>query len=226
MKADSVDKVVMQYFGAVTARQFIYKDVTYGVPRLTVSPLLLRGYTCPMGCGGCCPRFSLDYLPGEDQPRGTRPRTVRFNGYEVIIWSDTQEDHDSPRCRNLRQEDGRCGIHVRRPFSCDFELIRFMSRPGTAHMSQRLFSRGWNMKRTDGGQGAKCEMLPADPETVADVIRKLGRLTEWAQHFGIPTRVPRIIDWIESIKDDPMGADPLVLPARKVRTHVPSKDEH
>lgn len=218
MKADSVDKIVMQYFGAVTAQTFEYKGETYGVPRLTVSPLLLRGYTCPAGCGGCCPRFSLDYLPQEDQPRGTRPRTVKFNGYEVIIWSDTQEDHASDRCRNLRAEDGRCMIHKRRPFSCDFELIRFMARPGTAHMSQRLFSRGWNMKRTDGGKGAKCEMLPADPETIEDVQRKLKRLTEWAQHFGITTRVPRILDWIEKIKDDPMGADPLVLPARKVRS--------
>ena len=122
MKADSVDKIVMQYFGAVTAQTFEYKGETYGVPRLTVSPLLLRGYTCPAGCGGCCPRFSLDYLPQEDQPRGTRPRTVKFNGYEVIIWSDTQEDHASDRCRNLRAE---ARVVVDRP--------RMRLRSSTAH---------------------------------------------------------------------------------------------
>lgn len=220
MKADSVDKIVMQYFSAVTAREFTYKGVTYDVPCLTVSPLLLRGYTCPMGCGGCCPRFSLDYLPTELHPGRAVLRSVEFNGYTVPLITDAQDDHKSERCRNLNPDDGRCNIHDWRPFSCDFELIRFMSRPGTAHMSQRLFSRGWNMKRTDGGRGAKCEMLPADPSTVADVIRKLGRLTDWAQHFGIPTRVPRIVDWIESIKDNPAGADNLVLPARRVRSEV------
>lgn len=207
-----MDKVVMQYFSAVTAEPFEYKGVQYPVPRLTVSPLLLRGYTCPAGCGGCCPRFSLDYLPGEDHPGEARPREVEFNGYSVPLLTDPQDDHRSERCRNLRPRDGRCAVHLRRPFSCDFELIRFMARPGTAHMSQRLFSRGWNMKRTDGGRGALCEMLPADDAAVADVLRKLRRLTDWTDHFGITTRVPRIADWIEQVKADPGGADPLVLP--------------
>lgn len=212
MRADSIDKIVIQYFGAVTAQPFEYRGERYDVPRLTVSPGLLRGYTCPAGCGGCCPRFSLDYLPTEVHPGTAVLRTVEFNGYAVPIMSDLQDDHTSDRCRNLNPADGRCNIHSYRPFSCDFELIRFMARPGTAHMSQRLFSRGWNMKRTDGGRGAKCEMLPADPETIADVIRKLGRLTDWAQHFGIMTRVPLIIDWIDQIKDNPGAADNLVLP--------------
>lgn len=211
-----MDKIVVQYFGAVTAEPFTYRGETYDVPRLTVSPQLLRGYTCPAGCGGCCPRFSLDYLPTEDHPPGVGPRRVEFNGYEVEIVSDMQTDHAGFRCRNLRPEDGRCAIHTRRPFSCDFELIRFMARPGTAHMSQRLFSRGWNMIRTDGGRGSLCEMTPADPETVADVVRKLRRLTDWAAHFGISTRVPRIIDWIDTVKHDPASAPPLVLPGRAV----------
>lgn len=218
MKADSVDKIVMQYFGAVTAQAFTYKGAVYGVPRLTVSPLLLRGYTCPMGCGGCCPRFSLDYLPTEDHPSAAVPREVEFNGYTVSLITDPQTDHSGFRCRNLDPADGRCLIHTRRPFSCDFELIRFMARPGTAHMSQRLFSRGWNMKRTDGGRGSLCEMLPATEETVEDVLRKLGRLTDWAAHFGITTRVPMIIDWIHSIKGDLTSAPGLVLPGRAVRS--------
>lgn len=213
MRGDSIDKIVIQYFGAVTAQRFEYQGTIFDVPRLTVSPGLLRGYTCPAGCGGCCPRFSLDYLPDETRPDNTTARMIDFNGYQVEIFSDLQNDHRSDRCRNL-MDDGRCGIHPVRPFSCDFELIRFMARPGAAHMNQRLFSRGWNMKRTDGGRGALCRMLPPTEETVADVIRKLGRLSQWADHFGITTRAGLITDWIEQIKDDPDSADNLILPGR------------
>lgn len=214
---DSVDKIVKQYFASLTAQRFEYEGVVYDVPRLTVSPLLLREFVCHPFCGGCCRPFSLDYVPGEPRPpQGYEPRMIRFNGYDVPVFSDLQRDQKrtSNRCRNLSDPEGRCGIHAVRPFSCDFELIRFMYRGTTAHMSQRPFTRGWRMIRLDGGQGAMCEFEPPTRESVDDTIRKLGRFQVWADHFGITTRAGLIVDWIERIADDPLSADNLVLPGR------------
>lgn len=213
MQADSVDKIVTSYFSTVTAEPFTYRDVRYPVPELVVSPLLLRGYTCPIGCGGCCPKFSLDYLPTERKPPGVTARTVMFNGHPVTVYSDMQLGNRGDRCRNL-QVDGRCGIYLVRPFSCDFELIRMMPTGERARrLSQQLFSRGWNMKRTDGGRGAKCEMTPPDEYTVSEVLRKLTRLEDWARHFGLATRVPQIMTWVAEI--DPANAPPLRFAARQ-----------
>lgn len=218
MKNDSVDKIVISYFATVTAEPFVYKGVRYDVPALTVSPLLLRGYTCPMGCGGCCRKFSLDYLPSERQPASCTPRTVVFSGRDVVIHSDAQSENASNDCKHLGQSDGRCGIHGYHPFSCDFELIRMMpTGDRAARMTQQLFSRGWNMKRIDGERGARCTMTPADPATVADVVRKLGRLTQWTDHFGLATRIPEVLRWIDAVKGDLDNIFPLKFEAGVLR---------
>jgi hypothetical protein len=195
---DSVDKIVTTYFSSVTLTTFTYKGITYTPKPLTVSPLVLRGFTCPMKCGGCCPRFSLDYLPSEQRPPGTTLRIISFDTISVEIYSDMQDDHDDHFCRNLNRQDGRCGIYLVRPFSCDFELIRFFKSDDSNRLSQQLFGRGWNFLRVDGDRGALCTMTPPDQSTISETIRKLNRLEEWAQHFGICTMVPEILYWINS----------------------------
>jgi hypothetical protein len=62
----------------------------------------------------------------------------------------------------------------------------------------------------DGKRGALCEMLPADSSTVAEVLRKLERLKQWAIHLGIETRLDEIITWV---KDGPWD-QPLHLEQR------------
>jgi Fe-S-cluster containining protein len=165
-------------------------------------------------CGGCCPRFSLDYLPTEPKPNNTSARIVEFNYKEFTIYSDMQKDHSNKKCRNLRMDDGRCNIHTVRPFSCDFELIRFLisSNPEKRKnvLTQKLFGRGWMMQRVDGERGALCEMTPIDLETVTDVIRKLNRLKDWTTYFNIKTKTDIIIDWINQQKDY-NDMKPLVL---------------
>lgn len=211
---DSVDKIVMTYFACVTNDPFTYKGVTYEPRPLKVSPLLLRGFTCPPACGGCCPRFSLDYLPTEPRSSVASSRTVTFNGKEFELYSDLQSDHRDSRCRNLNKENARCGIYEVRPFSCDFELIRFMvSQDDTKRsnmLSQRLFGRGWMMKRVDGGTGALCEMTTPTDETIADAVRKLSRLREWTDYFSLNTKIPVILNWIASHKTYE-NIEPLVL---------------
>jgi len=194
LKRDSLDKIVGSYFAAVTAESFVYGGVEYEPRPLLVSPLILRGFTCPSGCGGCCSRFSLDYLPTEKQPAGLSKRWVDFSGHRVRIHSDMQ-DNTSRRCQHLDSENGRCGIYEHRPFSCDFELIRFLFRMHRLIASQQLYGRGWAMQRVDGGTGAACEMLSPTDASIAETVRKLYRLEAWARHFRLKTRVSEIIEW-------------------------------
>lgn len=202
MHGDSVDKIITRYFATLTMESFTYGGKTYHPRPLRVSPDLLRGHTCPPGCGGCCHiQFSLDYLPNENLPPGVQNREVEFNGRKVVVMSDPQDDHELKRCRHLNPKDGRCGIHKVRPFSCDFELIRTLefadeSRPNV--LTQKLFGRGWAMKRIDGHRGALCEMLPVTPEHAADVVRKLKRFIDWSNHFKVMTWAPHIIRLIET----------------------------
>lgn len=203
---DSVDKVITTYFACVTNQPFEYKGKVHEPQALRVSPLLLRDFTCPVGCGGCCPRFSLDYLPDEDRPTSTTQRTVSFDGKGVVLFSDMQDDHDGIKCKNLNLEDGRCGIYLHRPFSCDFELIRFMVSGDPSkrknQMTQKLFGRGWNMLRVDGERGALCEMTPITEASITEVKRKLNRLKAWTDHFNlVDTKVPAVLSWIDQIEN-------------------------
>lgn len=196
---DSVDKIVISYFRSVTEVSFSYKGKIYNPIPLTVSPLILRGFTCPEMCGGCCPRFSLDYLPSEKRPPYIETlRNILFNEENISIYSDLQDDHKDHFCRNLDKDNGRCNIYSERPFSCDFELIRFFVSEDKSRVSQQLFGRGWQFLRIDSERGARCTMTPPTEDTIQETIRKLNRLEQWASYFRIITKVPRIIDWIFS----------------------------
>ena len=195
---DSIDKVVYSYFANISRDRFVYKGKEFEPRLLTVSPLLLRDYTCPEFCGGCCFRFSLDYLPSEPKPESVAPRVVSFNSHDVVIYSDLQVDHVDHFCRQLNKTNGRCNIYPVRPFTCDFELIRFFASQEKARLSQQLYGRGWAFTQISGAKGAMCEMLPADTKSKQEVHRKLLRLQEWATHFGISTWVPEILDWVAS----------------------------
>jgi hypothetical protein len=59
--------------------------------------------------------------------------------------------------------------------------------------------------------GALCEWYsaPCDDEWKADVVRKLKRLQEWTDHFGLRTCLPEVIAYVESGPH----SDPLVIAA-------------
>jgi hypothetical protein len=141
---------------------------------------------------------------------------VDFDGRDVIIYSDLQETNTEYHCKHVNQTNGRCGIHGSHPFSCDFELIRFMVfkgeeskstgfipdmiSPKSSHnvLTQKLYGRAHAMKRIDGDRGAMCEMLPPDDKSVAEVIRKLRRLKQWCEHFGLVHKVDKILKYAEA----------------------------
>jgi len=206
---DSVEKTLTRHFATLTKEEFAYDGKTYTPKILIVSPLLLRGVSCPPGCGGCCRRFTLDWLPSEREKlieygypmERVKERMIEFNGKSIPILSDLQEDHQSYWCRNLNPKDGRCGVHEFSPFSCDFELIRtIQTREDLPNrLTQKLFGRGWAMKRiVDGKRGSMCSMLPVTKESIQSVIRRLGRFIDWANHFGIKTWAPEIIRIVQS----------------------------
>jgi hypothetical protein len=82
--------------------------------------------------------------------------------------------------------------------ACDFELIRFLIYEDRVLLIQKQYGRAWAMLRIDQQLGARCEMLPQTPSRTTDVLRKLNRLTMWARHFNIRTRIPEIVDWIKT----------------------------
>jgi len=204
MFVDSIDKIFGSYIRAVCSAPVKYKSQVFVPHPLRVSGGVLREFICPERCAGCCPRFSLDYLPDEARPDSEyiKERYVEVNEKEYLIFSDLQDDHEDHFCRYVDKQTGRCKIHGLQPFSCDFELLRFSiskspERPN--YLNQRSFGRGWAFKRVDGERGALCTLTPATAESKQEVIRKLKRLQQWARYFEIDTCLPSIIKQIEKI---------------------------
>ena len=207
---DSVEKIITRYFACVADEPFIFNGVTYEPKTLVVSPYLFRGFTCPAGCGACCKAYSLDYLPEptETHPYKLTKRLIHFNGRRVPIYSDLNDDHGRYYCRNVDESNGRCKIHQKHAFSCDFELTRFLqfaaNRPN--RLTTKLYGRGHAMKRVDDVRGSMCEMLPPSDEHARDVARKLRRLKQWAEHFGLKHKLDRIIKYVdEGPRIDPLS---------------------
>jgi hypothetical protein len=193
---DTIDKIIRVYLAGLCRKPFVYAGEIFEPRPVTASPLLLRGFTCPANCGACCAKYTLDYLPSEPTKGDAKVRLVQIQGRHAEVFSDLQTDVKENRCRNLDRTTGRCGIYDRRPFGCDFELIRVLLFSDKVVLTQKLYGRGWAMQRIDGEHGAQCEMLPPDPRTVAEVDRKLERLQEWADHFGVVTCIPDVLAWI------------------------------
>jgi Fe-S-cluster containining protein len=198
MALDSIDRVIAVYFASLCREPFIYKDVVYLPKPLVVSPLIFRDFTCPPACGACCIRVSLDYLPIEDYPEQAVIRTVKFDSRDIQIYSDMQSEHSDYHCKHLSKVDGRCGVYEQRPFQCDFELIRFLRFETQTRLSQQLFGRKWAKKRIDGERGTMCEMTPASAKALAEVIRKLERLKQWIDWFGLATCIDDLLTWVKA----------------------------
>lgn len=199
-QSDSFDKIVQTYFAGVAAVSFSYKGKVYDPKPLTVSEAFFHEYKCVLGCAGCCPRFSLDYLPSEQRPDYPhQERTVEFDGRQITLLSKLQRPEEGKRfCDNVNLETGACGVHGKQPFSCDFETLRFTHFKDHTWLGTRPYGRGWNMMTVDGTRGAKCEFPKViTDEARAEGLRKLKRLQEWAEYAGLRTYLPAVISWAE-----------------------------
>ena len=199
---DSLTKIVQIYFRAITDESFEFRGHYFKPKPLGISPSLLRTAYCPEQCGGCCPVFSLDYLPNEPKPHPhCKMRTIIFNRKEYNIWSILQDRGVSHFCHFLNISNGRCQIHDLNPFSCKFEPLRFKIFIEETHpnlLGCYNFGRGWAFKTVDGRRGAKCVLMDSPTSaTRAEVLDKLNRLKSWADYFDLKTKVPRIIRLVE-----------------------------
>jgi len=199
---DSFDKITQSYFSAVTSQDFEYKNIIYKPKKLKISSLIWRTYDCPPMCGACCSVFSLDYLPDEDKPKEVKERTIIFNKKKFNLYSDFQKENKNHHCKYITKK-GRCSIHKFNPFSCDFELIRFLhysdaSRPNL--IIQKIYGRAWNMLKVDGKRGASCQKIESKISPQSEIIRKLIRLKEWCDYFELKNNVALIIREIKYMK--------------------------
>lgn len=199
-RVSTIYKIASCYFKAFALENFTIDGEVIEVPsEVVISPLLWRGYTCPAMCGGCCFKFSLLWMPSEAQPHSTighfaTPTYYTFNGKKKEFYEDDQNDNDQKMCKHLKKEDGRCGIHGKHPFACDFELIKILHKKNDkTWIGQRLFGRGWSYKAVDGIKGAKCTITPVDNESINDVLRKLNRLKQWMDYCGIENTLAQVI---------------------------------
>lgn len=191
---DSLEKTILVFFAAVAKEPITYTNETSTVLPLVVSPLIWRGFTCPSGCGACCGRATLDYIPGEPRPKEAVEKTITVNNKEFKIYCDEQNDLTSYFCRNL-DTDARCSIYDVRPFSCDFALLNINTYKTHRLLNCRKFGRHWAWKRVDEQRGTLCEMLPIQDEWIANTRRRLYRLHMWTSYFQLKTWLPEILEW-------------------------------
>lgn len=175
--------------------------------KITISPLFYRDYKCPSHCGGCCPKFSLVYFEGKrwDLFKELYPDyAIKFNKriYNgVIIYEDTQEENNNHHCKNLNMENGRCLIHKANPFSCEFELMKVRKIKEDISIINKLFGRGWQLKRIDGERGAMCEMKDFNYEKFLKDLSLLKELNDYAKKLNYDTILPEVIEYF-TIRDE------------------------
>jgi hypothetical protein len=206
----------------------VFEGNTYGGKPLKVTPLLGREFRCVLGCAGCCPRFSLDYLPDEAKPDiPLTRRDIVVSDITYPIFSYLQNAMvDNWHCDLVDRTTGACTIHGRQPFSSDFETVRFfqfMDHAVVSHAVVRTapFGRAWNLKRIDGNRGALCEFGAATEQSRMEAARRLKRLAQWCEYFQIEHRIPQMLDYLDQDRDDAIIIQPLTISSPAGQTEQP-----
>lgn len=182
---DSIEKIKSYFFE-------LDKDI------LHFSPLFLRTLKCNKFCGGCCPKFSLDFLKSSTRWKNfckNYPDRVKFFEERIsenaVYMSYTQVDNKGYYCNFLDKENGLCTIHTSNPFHCEFEIIKLRGQnefeipnERIIQISKKPFSEASTFKCVDGQVGAKCEILDFNPETFQRDIEMLEELQlHYFEHY-------------------------------------------
>lgn len=230
-RPDSINKLCYQ-LSSVSKVDFEYLGTLYTTPtRVLLSDAFFREYKCLPHCGGCCPSFTLDYLPEEwEQFSQNYPQYQHLgvsNDVEISFPKSQQKkitptfqippnpqfitgpsykgDRTSviPRCQFLQLDSGYCGVHQSNPLSCRIELIKFWRYGTEGRVLKGMIGRSWVVMTVDSTRGALCQILP---EASATQIREndlpiLRTMLEWSRRFGIGTWLPELITYIEDCVD-------------------------
>jgi Fe-S-cluster containining protein len=183
--SDSIQKIKSYFFE-------LDKDI------LHFSPLFLRTLKCNKFCGGCCPKFSLDYIKDSQRWRNfveQYPEKVQFfeerKCDNAVYMSYTQVDNTGYYCNFLDKQNGLCTIHTSNPFHCEFEIIKLRGQnefdipnDRLVQVSKKPFSEADTFKCVDGTIGAKCEIEGFNKSTFLRDIEMLKELQEhYVHHF-------------------------------------------
>lgn len=194
----------------------------YDIPtEFYVSPAIMRGFECKLGCTACCLPFTLDYTPEEWAQgwEGTQDverfevREVLVNDKKFPVYSYPQ--YQDPQCPYLApvREGGALGCTfwgkgAGPPVGCaSAPQILFTSRGAEVSMlTSKIFGRGW--KWDNPAQcifhpvADKLSAIPADADNQcherADLLR---RFLHWAEYLGLDTVLPQAIDAVEHLPD-------------------------
>jgi Fe-S-cluster containining protein len=189
---DTVDRIISNIVIPISREPVNYKGVVYQPKKLRISASIFNSLICPENCGGCCWRsVTLDWFPHENAHPAAVARTVEVNGRSFGILSLVSEDPLKP-CQFL-DGIGRCKIYNQRPFLCDFSFIRIQDKHRHYTMMNSTPSRGFHLKRVDGGKGNACHMTEIDEETLNHRLEQFLSLKAIVDYFQIDTWVDEII---------------------------------
>lgn len=203
MRPFSFDKIVENYFAALATEDFSYAGRQFRPKPLVVSPYAFRKLKCPEGCGACCLNFSLDYrsVPENERLR-TEPVEVELAGIRSTVYSDRQNDNNGHFCRNLEMSTSRCLIQHEKPLSCRFETYRFLHYSNRSVLINKVFGRGWNMKKTNGEYGVLCE-IDFDEESFDELLGLVTEIGDWMDDFHLPHRCKQVVSAISALAGKP-----------------------
>lgn len=194
--SDSVDKIFC-YIQSIVKGEVKIGNFTFKEKKIEVSPLILREIECIRHCGACCSTtFTLDYLPDEDKLENC----IEREAYGKKVWT-VYPDKGQKGCKYLSKENGDCLVHTCRPFTCDFEMLRFKQY---VHENKVLigtfpFGRCWALTQYNGTKGGICKKKGYSKEYKEDVIRKLYRLKDWIDYYEVPTYIQELIDYVKTL---------------------------
>ena len=115
----------------------------------------------------------------------------------AVVYTNFQNDNPDSKCEFLNKEDGRCKIHVSNPFSCEFELNKFVVKGEKTYLMNKLFGRGWAMMRVDGERGALCNMKPFNLKKYLRDVELLNELLDIINKYN--KKAPLLVKLVNTL---------------------------
>lgn len=198
---DSLRKIFECYIIPLIKKPIFYRNKVYKpLDKIIVSSTIFREIICKKNCGACCLKYTMDFLPSEQKPKIKLTQRI-FEDKEIFTFYSS--DKNKIYCDLLDTKTGLCTIHSLKPFSCDFECIRFkyFKSKKVCMIGNYLYGRGWNMLKINNERGALCETTNLYNEyNKKEVLRKFKRLKEYINYFEVDTYINEIIEQLEKLE--------------------------
>lgn len=200
-----------------------HKDVEIDPPdSLTLSPSLLRNFTCVSGCTACCLPFTLDFTNDEFN-QGSQDwkeevdndaidlfttRIIQVNGEDHPIQSYPQyKDDKCPFLRPVR-EDGNlgCSFWPHQPIECAAAPQVLMTTRGLGNtvIMKKGFGYGWKWQIKPECEFTDIPMKKSDIPAEVDMqnsVYLFERYLHWAEYVGVETWIPEILEVLPDLPD-------------------------